>query len=79
MEQNVYKIVTKDTWDEAEKSGVFKGALVDLEDGHWKWEEARGGKIFPHLYTDLPTHRVNWIKSLPVNNDGHHIFPIPVP
>ena len=30
----IYKIVTKAEWDEAEKTGVFKGAPVDLADGY---------------------------------------------
>jgi len=29
----IYKIVTREQWDEAKTMGVFKGAPVDLEDG----------------------------------------------
>ncbi|MGI9420012.1 MAG: DUF952 domain-containing protein [Geminicoccaceae bacterium] len=30
----IYKIVTREQWDEAEAAGVFKGAPVDLADGY---------------------------------------------
>lgn len=44
------------------------GALV-------KWEEARGGKLFPHLYGALETAHVTWVKDLPLGADGNHLFP----
>ena len=35
MEQDVvYKIVTQEQWEMAEKADVFKGAPVDLADGY---------------------------------------------
>lgn len=30
----VYKIATRDQWQEAERSGAFKGAPIDLADGY---------------------------------------------
>ncbi|MED6308628.1 MAG: DUF952 domain-containing protein, partial [Pseudomonadota bacterium] len=40
-----------------------------------KWEEARGGQSFPHLYGDIPMTAVLWTAPLPLNADGVHIFP----
>jgi len=40
-----------------------------------KWEPARGGKLFPHLYGALETSRVTWVKDLPLGADGNHVFP----
>ncbi|MEO0961293.1 MAG: DUF952 domain-containing protein [Pseudomonadota bacterium] len=35
-----------------------------------KWEESRGGQLFPHLYGALPTSAVLWVKPLPMDDDG---------
>ena len=40
-----------------------------------KWEEARGGRLFPHLYGDIPLNAVVWAEPLPLDTDGTHIFP----
>ena len=40
-----------------------------------KWEEARGGQIFPHLYGAIPMSTVLWTAPLPLDADGVHIFP----
>ncbi len=39
-----------------------------------KWEESRGGALFPHLYRPLTLADVVWDKSLPLGATGH-IFP----
>ncbi|MCB5411181.1 DUF952 domain-containing protein [Pseudogemmobacter faecipullorum] len=39
-----------------------------------KWEESRGGALFPHLYRALTLADVIWDKSLPLGATGH-IFP----
>ena len=39
-----------------------------------KWEAARGGVLFPHLYRPLSLAEVIWDKSLPLGASGH-IFP----
>ena len=39
-----------------------------------KWEAARGGVLFPHLYRSLDLSEVIWDKSLPLGATGH-IFP----
>ena len=33
MAKRIYKLVTKDQWNEAKAKGVFEGAPVDLADG----------------------------------------------
>jgi uncharacterized protein (DUF952 family) len=39
-----------------------------------KWEESRGGALFPHLHRKLTMQDVLWDKSLPLGASGH-IFP----
>ena len=39
-----------------------------------RWEKSRGNALFPHLYADLPTDAVAWVKPLPLSPAGH-IFP----
>jgi uncharacterized protein (DUF952 family) len=40
-----------------------------------RWEPARGGELFPHLYGPLPLSAVVWAKPLPLGPDGRHSFP----
>ena len=40
-----------------------------------RWEPARGGELFPHLYGPLPLAAVVWAKPLPLGADGRHSFP----
>jgi uncharacterized protein (DUF952 family) len=40
-----------------------------------KWEAARGGVLFPHLYGPLDTAAVLWAVPLPLGPDGVHQFP----
>jgi len=40
-----------------------------------KWEPARDGSLFPHLYSDLTLAAVRWTKPLPLGADGRHLFP----
>ena len=37
-------------------------------------EPARGGTLFPHLYTSLPIASVLWVRQLPLF-DGAHVIP----
>ena len=46
--------------------------------GGLRWEPARGGALFPHLYGDLPLGAVCWTKPLPLGPDGRHVFPDPL-
>jgi len=40
-----------------------------------KWEPARGGAVFPHLYGDLDLRAVKRVDSLPLGGDGRHVLP----
>jgi uncharacterized protein (DUF952 family) len=40
-----------------------------------KWEPSRGGALFPHLYGELPATAALWVKPLPLDNTGLHVFP----
>ncbi|EJN05387.1 DUF952 domain-containing protein [Phyllobacterium sp. YR531] len=40
-----------------------------------KFEVSRGGALFPHLYAALPLDAVEWVKPLPLDGDGKHVFP----
>ena len=39
-----------------------------------RWEPARGGALFPHLYAALPVGAVLWARPLPLASDGRHVF-----
>jgi uncharacterized protein (DUF952 family) len=39
------------------------------------FEPSRGGALFPHLYSPLPTSAVLWEKPLTIGPDGTHMFP----
>jgi uncharacterized protein (DUF952 family) len=43
--------------------------------GPWKWETARNGSLFPHLYADLPVKAAVGVHELPLGDDGLHVFP----
>ncbi|MGE4220289.1 MAG: DUF952 domain-containing protein [Alphaproteobacteria bacterium] len=40
-----------------------------------RWEPSRSGKLFPHLYGELPLAQIAWAKPLPLGTDGRHVFP----
>jgi uncharacterized protein (DUF952 family) len=40
-----------------------------------KWEEARGGQSFPHLYGPLDPAESASVWPLPLGPDGLHVFP----
>ena len=40
-----------------------------------KWEPARGGALFPHLYGTLPLSAVLWVKPMPLRADGRREVP----
>ena len=42
---------------------------------HLRWEPARGGAFFPHLYADLPVNVVISVKPMPLGSDGRHRLP----
>ncbi|MCC6889530.1 MAG: DUF952 domain-containing protein [Hyphomicrobiales bacterium] len=43
-----------------------------------RWEPARGGALFPHLYGVLTVDAVLWAKPLPRDGNGRHLFPEPL-
>lgn len=111
MSTLIYKIVSADLWQAAEKAGSFAGAGIDLADGYihfstaaqarrtaelyfrgqpnlllvavdgenlgaaLQYEPSRGGDLFPHLYGILPLGAVIWVKPLPLDAEGNHLFP----
>lgn len=40
-----------------------------------RWEPSRGGDLFPHLYTPLPLDAVRAVRAVPLDGEGHHVFP----
>ena len=40
-----------------------------------RYERSRGGELFPHVYGPLPLSAVRWVKPLPLDPDGRHVFP----
>jgi uncharacterized protein (DUF952 family) len=40
-----------------------------------KWEPARGGDLFPHLYAPLKISFALWNAPLPLDSQGVHILP----
>lgn len=40
-----------------------------------KYEPSRGGALFPHLYAPLGLAAVRWVKPLPLDAAGAHLFP----
>ena len=40
-----------------------------------KWEPSRGGALFPHLYGVLTPDALLWVKPLPLDAGGAHVFP----
>jgi uncharacterized protein (DUF952 family) len=43
--------------------------------GALRWEESRGGALFPHLYGPLPIDAVLSVRDLSLGADGRHQFP----
>lgn len=35
-----------------------------------RWEPARGGDLFPHLYAPLPVPAALWARAMPLGSDG---------
>ena len=54
---------------------ILLGVRASALSGDLKWEPARGGDLFPHLYAHLPTVRVDLAVPLPLGADGRHRFP----
>ena len=61
-------------WFAGESDLVLLAINSDALGDDLKWEPARGGVLFPHLYRALTIADVVWDKSLPLGASGH-IFP----
>lgn len=61
-------------WFAGQSDLVLLAVNADLLGDALKWEPARGGALFPHLYRALTMDDVLWDKSLPLGASGH-IFP----
>jgi uncharacterized protein (DUF952 family) len=48
---------------------------VSVEGLEIRWEPSRGGDLFPHLYGPLPLASVRWVRELPLDAQGLHVFP----
>ena len=44
-------------------------------DERLRWEESRGGQLFPHLYGPLSPAEATRVEPLPIGPDGDHLFP----
>jgi uncharacterized protein (DUF952 family) len=44
-----------------------------------RWEQARGGALFPHLYGELPASAVAGVHPVRLGPDGRHVLPELVP
>ena len=43
-----------------------------------RWEKARGGALFPHLYGELAVSAVAGVQQIPLDANGRHRLPEPV-
>jgi len=50
---------------------TVSAASLDL-----RWEPSRGGDCFPHLYGKLPVAAVRAVQTLPLDEQGRHVFPL---
>ncbi|MBO0332049.1 DUF952 domain-containing protein [Sneathiella sp. CAU 1612] len=61
------------------RAGVENLVLISVDSNilgeDLKWEPARGGILFPHLYGPLDPSLVKDAVSLPLGPDNLHIFP----
>ena len=55
---------------------VLVAVDVDRLGADLKWEPARAGALFPHLYRDLDATDVAWTRPLPLGPGGAHVFPV---
>ncbi len=60
-------------------AGIADLVLVAFDDlslgSELRYEPARGGKLFPHLYSPLDPKAALWVKPLPIDSNGRHKFP----
>jgi uncharacterized protein (DUF952 family) len=60
----------------AGQKGLFLIAVdADALGDNLKWEPARDGALFPHLYGELEFDAVISVTDLPLRSDGSHTIP----
>jgi uncharacterized protein (DUF952 family) len=60
----------------AGQSGLFLVAVDSNALGDdLRWEPARDGALFPHLYGELDLAAVTQVMELPLRSDGSHVIP----
>ena len=64
----------------AGQSGLVMLAVdPDILGNMLKWELARGGSLFPHLYGSLPVDAVTQVTPLSLGGDSLHVLPLEIP
>ena len=61
-------------YSEFERLALVEVALSDL-DSDVKWENSRGGNLFPHLYAELPMLAVSSLRLIRRSDDGSWTLP----
>ena len=41
-----------------------------------RWEESRGGDLFPHLYNTFSPAQADFVREMPLGDNGVHSIPI---
>lgn len=59
----------------AGESDILLVVVAEDATGPWRWEPARSGDLFAHLYGPLPMKAVVGVHELPLGEDGRHVFP----
>jgi uncharacterized protein (DUF952 family) len=59
----------------AGQTGLKLIVVAEDSTGPWRWETARSGQLFPHLYGQLPVAAVVGVHDLPLGPDGLHVVP----
>ena len=68
LDVRVGTILRVEPVERSDKLVVLEVEADDLPD--LKWEPARGGDLFPHLYRPLDTSLVRAVRAAPLGEDG---------
>ena len=63
--------VTAAKYFSGEQGLKLLGIEADTLGSALKWEPSRGGALFPHLYRELLTEDVAFVRDLPFENGNH--------
>ena len=61
-------------WFEGRSDLILAAVDADALGPALRWEPARGGALFPHLYGPLAPQAVVWTRPLPLGPQGRHLF-----